>query len=78
MMFDVEKIEDLSVELIDADRMLRKSLMLPDDMENPAAVVSKLCGLARSATAAAQALSIIMTHARDRELIAARIRAEQA
>lgn len=74
-MFDIEKIQDMADDLHRADTAIRKSLTLPREMRaNPARVAKDLTGLARQATSAAQAIMILMTNERDRELTTAALR----
>ena len=49
MDIDMEKIEDLTAELADADKKLRKGFALPDDMANPVTVVRDVISQAMKA-----------------------------
>lgn len=77
-MFDMEAIEDMSVELSNADKAIRKALALPDDMANPSQVVVALTGLARAAIVAANAVALLQSNARDRQLLEEELRAKTA
>jgi hypothetical protein len=71
LMFDTEKIQDMTDDLYRADASIRKSLTLPGEMTNPARVAKDLARLALQATSAAQAIMILMANERDRELTTA-------
>lgn len=77
-MFNAETIESLVSDLIAADAKIRKSLKLPEDMENPAQTVAALSGLAKVAASTAQSLSILLSNIRERELLEARLRKDVA
>lgn len=74
-MIDTDRIEDVIEDLLDFDKQVRKSLAVPEGVENPAQVISTLTGLARVASSTAQALAAVLSNARERELLEARLRA---
>lgn len=74
---DIEAVEDMTIELGQADAAIRKSLTL-NVGDHPAYVASRLSGLARQAATTAQAIMILMANERDRELLEKRIRSDIA
>lgn len=74
--FDIIAIEDLTLDLIEADKAIRKSLKIDAIGPNPAEVISRLCSLSRAATSAAQAIAIGMANERALELLEAQLARE--
>jgi hypothetical protein len=60
-MFDLERLEDMSYEIIQADKALRKTIKMPSTIGNPHLAIGRLTGLAQAAASAANALAIIMS-----------------
>lgn len=73
-MFDIEQIEDLSIDLKRADDKIRKTFQLPDDLANPAQTIATLLGLAKSATATAQAIALLLSNAHEKKMLTDKLR----
>lgn len=72
-MFDINALDDMTADIIAAEREIRKTINMPDGIQNPARIIAALTGLSRAASSAAQAMAFIMASKADMDALEARI-----